>query len=1441
MAPLNDLFDKVITLIQTTPVTKDLAISNEDKLRLYGLYKQVIEGPCPEGTAPPPLWKPIDRAKYEAWVSYRHLDTNEAMLKYVRVAAEQNHWLGHQCRALLQEYEHQVIGVGRNDGKVRDGNINASNEMLCEDPSELLELPSRQAIPPPQNLAPPRLVERIFGLKPIVPRGQLDVSFGELAAAARFCLDIPSSLKRNSCEAEICGVWKQMSQEVGEQPNDREIIVGLSARSLLDLYLRAKTFLPGSEVIVTPPINIPAMIAILEYHGLVVVPVDLPESFAIDRVLRVDLDEVGRVVTTTTAAIMLVHPFGIETIIESDMEHLRALADKHGFDIIEDCAECYSGARSTSRPHADLTLFSFGTIKTATALGGGVAVLRSSQLSTKMKRLHQSLYESQTQTEFFWKVIKAVLIRIVATSPNLYAVIALSCRCLRFDFDHVVSSSVRNFSSKQQDVQIGRIRRRPSLALLKMLEIRIRSYRQTESSLQTKIEQCEKMMSLLHISPVVKWPKAVATHSWWLAPIMVPTPDKTSLRLLHLGYDVPRGLSQLQCIGCCPRAQTLMQSILYLPVASRSMTGSEMSSLAHAISFAADPQTLGNAKPKTTVPGLCTTAAIACLVVSFLLRTQQINVTIQFFISICSLALSLFLLKIVLSAILTFFIADVYLESSGCFAKHNPMLRQIFEPNRKRSETHQAAINDIPSILLNTFSSVDSRKPSIILTGATGFLGSNILYQLLTNRDLSKSIDRIVLICRPKHGKSVAERVDELLSREIFSFLATEDLEDRFLILEGDISQPDAGLSQCSLAALCSDLKVQCVVNCAASVRFNQSLDDAAASNITSALYLQKLSQGLCAKFVHISTAFVHGNLTGTKASPLTETLFALGKYDAGKIYKSMTGNQMYASLAMSSLGFHNTYTFSKCICEHLLLQFNSDNLIIIRPSIIGPAIQEPFEGWAGQKPSTIVAATCLYMKFPFSVWSFGKHEAAVIPVDVVARFILAKALVSHGSPSIGCLGDRSECSSPCSSEYEKIPPIGEVESLSSGSQSSTVVVPMRFGESIPSIFNAAWNSDSPICTTFSWFDFATSVPHLGTVLGDCTRVTAYVGFAVSVKILPSFGLKTKQFAALYYLLVQIPLTALVWLSKFLALRTLHQELSRLLPFLDLPILFYPFANNSFFFDSTLHAPLNLDGDRYMFSCIAAAHRFLFESSTGKYKKMNLRDTSNVLVGGKELQLPIIDLQWAMTQPRGNVVVRLAAYLFVKLLRSSCTAVTVDVESFAEIARNTTGNDKLHVILAPTHRSFYDFILVSFIAFSLPELRIQLPHIAAAYEFSNLPFVGCILEYMNAFFVKRDRGRDPDLVNQLMAIKSVAKGCGTCIEVFIEGSRSRDRRFLQPKTGLLRCLVQTGGNHLVVPVCINYEKIPEQDALVREGIEGTKRGLRITGLIPWLWVSPLKN
>jgi hypothetical protein len=114
------------------------------------------------------------------------------------------------------------------------------------------------------------------------------------------------------------------------------------------------------------------------------------------------------------------------------------------------------------------------------------------------------------------------------------------------------------------------------------------------------------------------------------------------------------------------------------------MTDSELSGLAHAISLAADPHTFEDVTVTTSVSGLYMTAIIAFSVVSFLFRIQKINVVLQFFISMCFLVLSLFLLNFSLSVILTFFIADVYLESSGCFAKYNPMLRQVFEPNRIR-------------------------------------------------------------------------------------------------------------------------------------------------------------------------------------------------------------------------------------------------------------------------------------------------------------------------------------------------------------------------------------------------------------------------------------------------------------------------------------------------------------------------------------------------------------------------------------------------------------------------------------------------------------------------------------------------------------------------------------------------------------------------------------
>jgi hypothetical protein len=121
----------------------------------------------------------------------------------------------------------------------------------------------------------------------------------------------------------------------------------------------------------------------------------------------------------------------------------------------------------------------------------------------------------------------------------------------------------------------------------------------------------------------------------------------------------------------------------------------------------------------------------------------------------------------------------------------------------------------------------------------------------------------------------------------------------------------------------------------------------------------------------------------------------------------------------MNDLRFHNSYTFSKCICEHLLLQGDVDT-IIIRPSIVGPAVESPFEGWAGAKPSTLVAAACLYLSYQWNIWCFGSDLVPCIPVDILSRFIVAKAFGTHTTDA-HITRENSDNSSLSDDSFEKI------------------------------------------------------------------------------------------------------------------------------------------------------------------------------------------------------------------------------------------------------------------------------------------------------------------------------------------------------------------------------------------------------------------------------------
>lgn len=63
---------------------------------------------------------------------------------------------------------------------------------------------------------------------------------------------------------------------------------------------------------------------------------------------------------------MLSYVFGVGY----DIEPILKLAKKHNLFVVEDLAETFSSNKYNGHPEADVSLFSFGTIKYNTALNG---------------------------------------------------------------------------------------------------------------------------------------------------------------------------------------------------------------------------------------------------------------------------------------------------------------------------------------------------------------------------------------------------------------------------------------------------------------------------------------------------------------------------------------------------------------------------------------------------------------------------------------------------------------------------------------------------------------------------------------------------------------------------------------------------------------------------------------------------------------------------------------------------------------------------------------------------------------------------------------------------------------------------------------------------------------------------------------------------------------
>jgi len=109
-----------------------------------------------------------------------------------------------------------------------------------------------------------------------------------------------------------------------KQNDGTDLVVRLSVCSLLDLLLSTKSYPPGSEIIITPPISIQDMIKIVRYIDLPIVQIDIPKSDSEnkDPIIGVDLDVIRSAIPEFTVAVMVVIPFGLVCTSDEEMKAL---------------------------------------------------------------------------------------------------------------------------------------------------------------------------------------------------------------------------------------------------------------------------------------------------------------------------------------------------------------------------------------------------------------------------------------------------------------------------------------------------------------------------------------------------------------------------------------------------------------------------------------------------------------------------------------------------------------------------------------------------------------------------------------------------------------------------------------------------------------------------------------------------------------------------------------------------------------------------------------------------------------------------------------------------------------------------------------------------------------------------------------------------------------
>jgi len=214
-----------------------------------------------------------------------------------------------------------------------------------------------------------------------------------------------------------------------------------------------------------------------------------------------------------------------------DMTPILELAKQHDLLVIEDCAQAFVGRDYAGHPDSDCALFSFGPIKTATALGGAALRVRDPALRAQMAEV-QRAYPVQSRWSYFRRILKYAAFRFLS-KRFAYGLLVRAFGARGIDYDHALGNAAHSFGASDFFQQI---RRQPCAPLVRMLRRRIATF-------DSRGRRPLRRRTMRGAQLARKLPDAVVlgaqnpSHTYWVVPVRVANRDEILTTLRRAGFD----------------------------------------------------------------------------------------------------------------------------------------------------------------------------------------------------------------------------------------------------------------------------------------------------------------------------------------------------------------------------------------------------------------------------------------------------------------------------------------------------------------------------------------------------------------------------------------------------------------------------------------------------------------------------------------------------------------------------------------------------------------------------------------------------------------------------------------------------------------------------------------------------------------------------------------